>query len=239
MSCLTRKAFVSCKALAWIAGVSVGLTVGSSAFGANLSLDDFESYDTSGGDVLIGQVPGDGRPWTRFGAATTDNVYATSTPGRVISGNKSGHYSVGWPATFGTARRQFAAPLDLTGYQSASITIFSEAAGTTTEMLLVFSDGTATFESKEAFALTDTATTHSFDLQESAFDLVDGSGSFASALAAVQTIGFTLRGGTSAGETVVFDDFTAVIPLPASGLLLIGGAAATLRGRRRSNRQGC
>ena len=147
------------------------------------------------------------RPWRRFGAATTDNVVATTRRNKVISGNVSGQYGVFWPNTFGSARYVFEAPTDLSAFSAASVKVFSDTPTTTTYVRFAISDGVTTFALGGRRTITDQIQTFTFSFDEIESELMDGDDTLARVISNVDNIGLIFQSVKGQYvETLMFDD---------------------------------
>lgn len=171
---------------------------------ADKTVDNFESYKA-------GQIIGksyNSTPWCRFGHATNDNVVATGTDGKVVSGTRSAEYGAFWPNRFGAIRYVFDEPTDLNEYAKATVKIRSDKSTTNTRVKIAVSNGETTFISAAGQSLTDKIQHISFSLDPGDVILADGSDSYADVITNVKMIGldFTSSEGQY-NESLIFDDF--------------------------------
>lgn len=166
-------------------------------------IDDFESYH----DGQIVGVSAVSKPWRRFGAATTDNVVATTHRNKLISGTVSGQYGVFWPNTFGAARYVFETPADLSAFSGASMKVLSDKPNTHTYVRFALSDGVTTFAVGGRRTVTDQIQTLTFSFDEAESELMDGDDTLERVIANVDNIGFIFQSNQGEYvETLMFDD---------------------------------
>lgn len=210
---------------------SIGLILSSGGpVGADTVLDNFELYQDG---QMIG-VSATSMPWRRFGDATNDDFIVTGVEERVISGALSAQYCVYWPNRFGSVRFAFPEPTDLSSYiavrcsfKSTDI-VHAESDGnlpepiTYTEVALVVSDGTTTYEAAVPVPLARDAQTVTFYLTEGIMVLPDhrnhrkvpvmsedGPTPFSKVISSVDNIGLIFRSRQgNYTETIVIDDLT-------------------------------
>ncbi len=171
---------------------------------ADRTIDDFETYQK-------GQIIGkswDSTPWRRFGLATNDNIVATATDGKVISGTRSAEYGAFWPNRFGAIRFVFTEATDLNQFNEASVKIRSDYATTNTAVKIAISNGTTTYISAAGQGVTNKVQHILFSLDPSNMTLADGSDSYADVVTNATMIGldFTSSEGQYT-ESIIFDDF--------------------------------
>ena len=199
----------------------------SATAGADTVLDDFESYRDG---QMIG-ISASSTPWRRFGDATNDDLIVTGVQGRVINGALSAQYCVYWPNRFGSIRFAFPEPTDLSSYIAASCTIKStdivhaETDGnmpdpiTYTDVALVISDGSTTYEAAVPVPLSREPQTVTFYLTEGIMltgqhnkinpSTGDEVSAFSKVISSVDNIGLMFRSRQGQyTETIVIDDFT-------------------------------
>ena len=190
-----------------IAAFTATVLMGGSFAGADMTVDDFESY-------VAGQTIGPSAvssPWRRFGVATNDHVYATNRPGKLIAGKVSGQYGAYWPNRFGAIRYVFKQPTDVSVFKKVAVKMRSENSETNTLVRAAISNGTTTYVSKDTYKLTNEVQDMTFMLGESEMFASDGSQSYQDVVTQVQTIGFDFT--SSEGryqEAIFFDDFDLV-----------------------------
>ncbi len=171
---------------------------------ADRTVDNFETYKK-------GEVIGkswNSQPWSRFGTATNDNIYATGTDGQVIAGRRSGLYGAFWPNRFGAVRFVFKNPEDLNEYAKATVKIRSDKSTTNTRVKLAVSNGETTYISGAGQSLTHKVQHVTFSLDPADMVIADGSDSYTDVVTNAKMIGldFTSTEGQYT-EAIIFDDF--------------------------------
>lgn len=186
--------------------VAAVLMAGSFA-GADMTVDDFESYapgETIGPSAVSS-------PWRRFGMATNDHVYATNRPGKLIFGRCSGQYGAYWPNRFGAVRYVFKQPTDVGAFKKVAVKMRSENKETQTVARAAISNGTTTYVTKDFYKLSNEVQDMTFMLGESHMYASDGSQSYQEVVTQVQTIGFDFTSPEGQyKEAIFFDDFVLV-----------------------------
>ena len=167
-------------------------------------IDDFETYKNN---EVIGSSY-DSKPWRRFGTATNENVVATRSKARVISGSVSAQYSLFWPNRFGSALYTFDQAQDISQHRAVRFMMRSNEPSTGTVVRLAINDGTSTYLSKDKKTLTDKTQEYLFSLAESDMELVDGPGQFPDVVQNAACVGFQFESGSGRQyiETIFFDD---------------------------------
>ena len=170
-------------------------------------IDDFESY--KGGQV-IGKTY-NSKPWCRFGAATNDNVVATTQSDKVMTDRLSAQYGVFWPNTFGAVRYQFDGPTNLSKHKLAAVKMRSDTESTHTQVRLAITDGTTTYAARNFKSLKDKVQHLVFEMGPGDMILIDGSGSYEQVITKAASIGFNFKSTEGQYvETIIFDDFQFV-----------------------------
>lgn len=190
-----------------IAAFAIVVLLAGSFAGADMTVDDFESY-------APGQTIGPSavsNPWRRFGHATNDHVYATNRPGKLITGQLSGQYGAYWPNRFGAVRYVFEQSTDVSVFKKIAIKMRSENAQTYTQVRAAISNGTTTYVTRDFYKLSDDVQDMTFMLGETHMYVSDGSQSYKEVVAQVQTIGFDFTSTEGQYmEAIFFDDFVLV-----------------------------
>jgi len=184
--------------------VMISFLVGITAQADDMTIDDFETYSK-------GQIIGkswDSTPWRRFGNATNDNVVATGTDGKVVSGARSAQYGAFWPNRFGAIRFVFKETTDLNPYSDASIKIRSDNTSTSTSVKVAVSNGETTYIGAAGQSITNKIQHIVFSLDPSNMILADGSDSFADVITNAKMIGLDCTSSDGRyTESIIFDDF--------------------------------
>ncbi len=189
---------------------AVALAAGS-ARAEQVVIDDFEGY--ASGDVVAASAQS--TPWSRYGYSVNDNPIASSQQARVLAGNISCAFAVGWGQTdvparnSATLRYTFESPTDLSVHASLSATLRSllpTTAGTSVRLLV--SDGTTTFAFTKPVAITNDAQTATFELLSPAdYERTDGSASWNDVLKQAKSVALRFENKTvESNETLVIDD---------------------------------
>jgi hypothetical protein len=172
-------------------------------------LEDFEQY--ANGDVVAAAATS--VPWGRFGYAVNDNLTATSQSARVIAGQISGAFPVGWgqsdtpPRNSATLRNTFDAPKDLSGHESISVKVRTMAKTTETSVKVMISDATTTYASKKSVPVTNEMQEITFELKGADFERTDGQANFPDVLSKAASLSLRFENKTEeASETLVIDD---------------------------------
>lgn len=187
--------------------LATALTAFATSTQALTEIDDFESY--KGGQV-VGKTY-NSKPWCRFGAATNDNVVATTQTDKVIEDRVSAQYGVFWPNTFGAIRYQFDGPTNLGKHRLASVKMRSDIESTSTQVRLALTDGTTTYASRGFKSLSDKTQHLVFEIGPGDLILIDGSDSYEKVINNAASIGFNFKNdGSQYVETIIFDDFRFV-----------------------------
>jgi hypothetical protein len=171
---------------------------------ADKTVDDFESYKSG---QIIGKTY-NSEPWCRFGKATNDNIAATGTDGKVISGRRSGQYGATWPNTFGAVRFVFKNKTDLNQYIQSAIKVRSDNSSTNTRVKLAISNGETTYASSVGQSLSTKIQHLTFSLDPADMVQADGSDSYTDVVTNATMIGLDFV--SSEGrytEAIIFDDF--------------------------------
>jgi len=193
--------------LSTITAFTAAVLVAGSIAGADMTVDDFESYAPG---QTIGQSAVSS-PWRRFGLATNDHVYATNRPGKLITGQVSGQYGAYWPNRFGAVRFVFKQPTDVSAFKKVAVKMRSENSETHTLARAAISNGTTTYVTKDFYKLSNEVQDMTFRLGESQMYASDGSQSYKDVVAQVQTIGFDFTSPEGQyAEAIFFDDFILV-----------------------------
>ena len=229
---------MSYKNCSLIIGVVLALLAPVSSQAATILADNFNEYTNA--SYIGTQTPVQTNPggafgiagnWTRFGGATTDGIYS-------IAGGAEGRgasYSVAWTPTAvaGYTMYTFSAVqnLSLLSAITLDINVGTVVAGTTVSVQL--RSGATTFQSVTPLALTNTTfSTFTFDSTSSGLSRIEGSGTYASTLAAVNSIVFVFsNAGGTGSQSIRFDNFNlATVPEPSTvvamgiaGMVLVGG----------------
>jgi hypothetical protein len=186
----------------------VALAIGAAEV-STVVLDDFEAYESG---VAIA-TSATSMPWGRYGHAVNDNPTATSQKSRVITGEISGVFPLGWapmdePArTSATLRKNFEEPMNLGRHRTVAVKLRSMSPQTETTVTLVITDGTTSFGSKAAQPLTADVQDLKFDLAADALERSDGKGKLDEVLANAKGVGFRFANkGKASTETINIDD---------------------------------
>ena len=184
--------------------IAVLAFVVSPAAKADKIIDNFESYKP--GEVIGKSY--NSTPWCRFGNATNDNIYATATDGKVVSGQRSGQYGAFWPNRFGAVRFVFSGPTNLNEYVGASVKIRSDKASTHTRVKLAVSNGKTTYITSVGQDITEKVQHLTFSLDPADMILADGSDSYTDVITNASMIGLDFTSGEGQyTEAIIFDDF--------------------------------
>lgn len=200
-------------------------------------VDDFERYTNN--QVLADSASS--TPWMRFGTAVAGNLIATTDPSRVIDGDVSATIALNWSeGNTASIRRNFETPVDLSDYLTVTVDIRSLNTETDTTVRLSIGDGTTTFTTALANALSLTGQTQQLEFVLSSDEMIrtSGSGSFAQVLANVRSLGFRFDNSSGQGtETINLDNVKWATHMPepaASGLMTVLGPVALMHRRRRT-----
>jgi len=185
-----------------LAGV-VGM-IGPPATGETI-LEDFESYHDG---QIIGSTA-TSKPWSRFGAATNDNMVATSHERWVISGSHSAIYGLVWPNSFGAVRYRFDQATDLSPYHGVAVKMRSSKNNTHTQVKLAISNGYTTFVSVADRPLGVRVQPLVFELGPTQMIRVVGRHSYREVVQGAWQIGFDFSNIEDQDfETIAFDQLT-------------------------------
>ena len=176
------------------------------------TVDNFESYS-------LGEIVGSSatsKPWKRFGPATDDFVRVSGLLGAtlvgkgVISGKRSGQYSLDWSlpdSDFGAIRFQFEDRVDLRDRSLVTVKMFSDNPEGRTFVSFAFSNGTTTYRTDKHVILSRDTQTISFKTTEPDVFLNEGTDSYADVISNTTEVGFTFTSSRSFQEIIIFDDF--------------------------------